>query len=481
MENLLTRYRNVSILVTVLFLQVLGLAMQVKRNKENESSRLIRVWAVSAITPLEKTIVWMQTGSSRAWHNYLYLRGVREENRQLREEIEQLRVGESRMREDAEQGHRLQVLLAFKQQFIAKTMAAQVIGASGSEQSRLVYIDKGWRDGVRPDMAVITADGVVGKVLQAFGAQPLEASASQVLLINDQTSGVGVVLGRSRQQGILRGTAMGGVVLEKVMSDEQVLPGDQVLTSGGDQIFPKGLTVGTVMEVSRGKESLNIRVKPAADLGRLEEVLVITQEETKLPEVTETGTTRAADVLALRFPSVPDQPARPQDTGKPAQSTAESATQPATTTGGLPASAAKPTANPVSQSETAERQIPSPNKATMGSAGTQTKQLGKVAPTAKPTESKVRLAGGPSPAKPPAGATGVKPANVATGSQAQVKTSNGARKPAAGATVKPTRAPVGSEASVKAPNRASKAAPAPAKTATQPAALQPDQSRDKPQ
>ncbi len=168
MENLISRYRNVTILVAVLFAQVLGLAVQVRRATDNESTRLIRVWAVDAVTPFEKSIVWVQSGFSYLWHNYFYLRGVRQENRELKAEIERLRIEQVRLNEDAEQARRLQALLGFKEQFISKTLPAQVIGSSGSEQSRSIYIDKGSRDGLKPDMAVITADGVVGKVLRVF-------------------------------------------------------------------------------------------------------------------------------------------------------------------------------------------------------------------------------------------------------------------------------------------------------------------------
>ena len=304
MESVLGRYRNLTILVGILFLQVLGLAIQVKRSSENESTRLIRIWAVNAVTPLEKGIVWVQHSSGNLWHSYFYLRGVRQENRDLKQKIEQLEIEQVRLSEDAQQARRLQALLGFKEQYIAKTVAAQVIGSSGSEQSRAVYIDKGARDGLTPDMAVITGDGVVGKTLRVF------QSTSQVLLVNDQTSGVGAILEKSRLQGVLRGTPAGEIVLEKVMSDEMVQAGEKVLTSGGDQIFPKGLPVGTVTKISPGAELfLNIRVKPAADLSRLEEVLVITQQEEKEPVASETAPLRAADILAERLPAVPAKPA----------------------------------------------------------------------------------------------------------------------------------------------------------------------------
>ncbi len=305
MENLISRHRNVSILVAVLFAQVLGLAVQVKRTGPSQETRLIRLWTVSAVTPFEKALVWMQQSTSGTWHNYLYLRGVRAENRELKQQIEQMRIEQVRLAQDAEQARRLQVLLGFKEKFIARTIAAQVIGSSGSEQSRSVYIDKGSADGVKTDQAVITADGVVGKVIEVF-----QDHTAKVLLVNDQSSGVGVVLEKSRLQGILKGTPSGELVVEKILSDEAVQPGERVLTSGGDQIFPKGLDVGVVRDAAAGKDAfLNIRLKPAANLNRLEEVLIVTQVENRAPTLAEAGGhLRAADILAERLPSVPAKP-----------------------------------------------------------------------------------------------------------------------------------------------------------------------------
>ncbi len=302
MENIITRYRNVSVLVAVLFAQVLLLGVQVKRNEENRSTRLIRVWTIDAITPFEKIIVRAQTGTVNLWHEYFYLRGVRQENRELKQQIERMQLEQVRLNNDAEQSRRLQALMGFKEQFISHTVAAQVIGSSGSERSRVIYIDKVAKDGIDKDMPVITADGVVGKVLNVF------RSSSQVLLIDDQTSGVGTILEQSRLQGVLEGTPTGEIILDKIMNDEQVQPGEKVLTSGGDGIFPKGLLIGTVAEAVHGPESfLSIKVKPAANLGRLEEVLVITQKEEIEPNVAGTNS-RAVDILAQRLPSVPDKP-----------------------------------------------------------------------------------------------------------------------------------------------------------------------------
>jgi rod shape-determining protein MreC len=345
MENLMGRYRNVSILAAAIFLQIVGLAVQVKvkGQTDNESSSLIRVWAVTAVTPLEKGIVRLQAGGHRIWSNYLYLRGVRQENRALQQRIQELQLDQVRLRQDAEQAKRLQALLGFKEQFIAKTTAAQVIGSSGSEQSRIVYLDKGSNQGIAADMAVISADGVVGKVIRVF------ANSSQVLLINDQSSGVGAILEQSRLQGILKGKPSGELVLDKIMSDEEVKPGEKVLTSGGDQIFPKGLPIGSVTRVSTGGggQFLQVTLQPAASLSHLEEVLIITEKHER-DSATASGSTaaRAADILAQRLPSVPDKPETAAPTSAQSSDTGPAATQNATSAPKTQLPGAVPAAKP---------------------------------------------------------------------------------------------------------------------------------------
>ncbi len=305
MESIISRYRNTTILVIVLFAQVLGLAVQIKRPGDSGSTTLLRRWVVSTITPIEKGLVASGHAVRGVWTNYIYLRGVRRENRALRDQLEQMRLEQVRLSEDASQARRLQYLLGFKEQFISATVAAQVIGTSGSDLSRVFYIDKGGNAGIKPDMAVINADGIIGKVLRVYG------SSAQVLEINDPSSGVGAILEKSRLQGILQGTASGELMMRYVMSDEKVAPGEVVLTSGGDRIFPKGLPIGTVIQSTPGSDLfLNIRVKPAANLSRVEEVLVVTRIVEKAPDLSQPESPqRAADILAQRLPSVPPKPA----------------------------------------------------------------------------------------------------------------------------------------------------------------------------
>jgi rod shape-determining protein MreC len=309
MENFFTRYKNPLALMAVLFIQVVALATQVKRPEgakpgtTGSGTRLIRVWTVTAFTPVEKVFVSTGRFFRNGWHNYADLRGARQQNKELQDEVARLQMEQVRLKQDADQARRLQVLLDFKEKFISKTVAAQVIATSGTEQSRLITIDKGSNDHIKPDMPVITPDGIVGKVKEVF---PL---SSQVLLINDHDSGAGVILENSRLQGIVKGTPLGELQINDIMSDEKVEPGERVITSGGDRIYPKGYSVGTVVAASPDRDNdpfQVIKIKPAADIGRLEEVLVIT----KMTEDSQTAASgpapmRAADILSQRLPSVP--------------------------------------------------------------------------------------------------------------------------------------------------------------------------------
>src|SRR6476646_8224158 len=205
------------------------------------------------------------------------------------------------LKQDADQARRLQALLEFKEKFIFKTVAAQVIGTSGTEQSRVITIDKGSSDHIKVDMLVITPDGIVGKVKDVFKL------SSQVLLINDHDSGAGVILESTRLQGIVKGTPLGELQINDIMSDEKVEPGERVITSGGDRIYPKGYAVGTVISSTPDRDNdpfLAIKIKPAANLNRLEEVLVITKmSDNSRSAGAGPEPMRAADILSQRLPS----------------------------------------------------------------------------------------------------------------------------------------------------------------------------------
>lgn len=285
MDSFFVRYRNLLVLLAMLVAQIVGLAMQVRRTdagrntfdlRDGPGVRLIRLWASGLVTPLEQLIHSSKLDAGGLWQNYLDLRHVRQQNQDLQRTIDRLRLEQASLLEDAKQGQRLQALLGFQEKYIYKTVAAQAIGTSGSDQSRVFYLDKGSADGLDRDMAVITPDGIVGKVRDVF------PHTAQVLAINDQTAGAGVILESTRIRGILRGNAAGQPQIVGILADQRIQPGEKVLTAGGDQVFPRGLPVGVVERVVRDPERdsfINVIVKPAAQLNRLDEVLIITSQE----------------------------------------------------------------------------------------------------------------------------------------------------------------------------------------------------------
>ena len=298
---------------------------------------------------------------------------------------------------------RVQALLGFKEQYVDTTIAAQVIGTSGSEQSRVLYIDKGANDGIKTDMAVITPGGIVGKIVQVAD------NWSQVLPINDQFSGVGAALKDSRLQGILKGTPSGATTLQYIMSDEKVTPGEEVITSGGDRIFPKGLPVGKVATVEPGKDLfLNIRVIPAARLDQIEEVLVVTKITEKMPDSKDLGPLRASDILAERLPTVPNK-AEVDAAGNAKPGSATPGTPPAGTTApaivGAHPTASGPTATPAPTANKPATTVP--RTTAPGTAGTvkpKPTQAAGTTTTAKPnnaaTTNGVRVVDNDAPATP---------------------------------------------------------------------------------
>jgi rod shape-determining protein MreC len=311
-----SRYKNILFLVAVLVVQIIGLAVQIRRPNptggDQPAVRLIRYWAISLMSPPEKVVHGSGTGLRGMWSNYLDLRHVRQQNQELKEQLGRLQLEQAGLLEDARQGQRLQALLAFKEHYISSTVPAQVIGTSGTDQSRILYIDKGAKDGLKSDMAVITPDGIVGKLKDVY------AHTSQVLVINDQTSGAGVLLETTRLRGVLRGNALGQPQIINMLPDE---PGERVLTSGGDQIYPRGLPVGVVDRVvpdTQNPPYVDIVLKPAANLGHLEELLVITEatdqmtarERLDLAQSAAQGAAvvqqRASDILAERLPGLSD-------------------------------------------------------------------------------------------------------------------------------------------------------------------------------
>src|SRR6202046_2306697 len=268
MIDTFSRHRPLSLLAIVVLAQVLLLAFQIKR--EN-NVRLIRYWAVELMTPLERAGTWTFSHVGGVWSRSV----------------------------DAQ---RLSTLLNFHDTHPeAPMLAAQVIGASADPTSHTLFINRGERDRLRRNMGVITPDGVVGKIVEVF------PSTAQVLLINDKDSGVGALFAVSRTHGVVRGSGDPEPHMEYVINEEKLQPGDVVVTSGEDRIFPKDLLIGTVETTKPGNPFQVISVQPAARLDRLEDVIVLLSLQELAPKKSE---------------EIPEAAASARDGAQPPQSSA---------------------------------------------------------------------------------------------------------------------------------------------------------------
>ena len=329
MESFFTRFRNPLVLIVLVMAQIIALAVQVQKpggqsdvgeSADQGKTMLLRRWTVAIVTPFERILHGSGSGMRHMWANYGDLRHAREHNAALEQEVSRLKLEQAAFAEDAAQGRRLQKLLGFKEQYVTKTVAAQVIGTSGTDRSHTLWIDKGSADGLKPQQAVITPDGVVGKLRDVF------PHTAQLLLLSDPSSGAGVVLESTRMRGIVRGNANGQVQINNLTADDRIKPGEKVLTSGGDQVFPRGLAVGVIQSIAvdpQHQPYTAITVKPYANLTRLEEVLVITDMDATLSkdakqdadaaEATAQESKRAADLIAEKLPSLHENAAATDD------------------------------------------------------------------------------------------------------------------------------------------------------------------------
>ena len=260
------RHSAFFILVGVLIAQLLLLSAQITRNQK---VRLIQVWAVAILNPFERSIHAVTGSAEGTWRNYRGLFAAHEQNRELNIQLTNARAEIQQLSEQAAETRRLRELLEFRNRLTFATVAAEVIATSPGDASRAVFIDKGEDSGIATDAAVITPAGIVGKIIAVF------PRTSQVLLVTDTSSGVAAALSESRVQGIVKGAGQNSVELQYVMKDIPVAAGETILTSGLDRIYPKGLVVGTVAQVTEGNIYKTIRLRPAVLLDRLETVLVV--------------------------------------------------------------------------------------------------------------------------------------------------------------------------------------------------------------
>lgn len=223
-----------------------------------------------AFAEVQRATAGAINGVRNVWSGYVALRGVRQENEQLRRELAEARVQIQEQRAAADRTRSLESLLNLQSSVELQTTAAQIIGAAASPDFRTITIDKGTLHGLQTDMAVLAPRGVVGRVVVAG------PRASRVQLLVDRNAAAGALIERSRAQGVVVGAGDDRLRLDFVSEISDVEVGDTVVTSGIDGIFPKGFVIGRVDAVEKnGPAYRTIGIQPVVDFSTLEDVLVV--------------------------------------------------------------------------------------------------------------------------------------------------------------------------------------------------------------
>jgi rod shape-determining protein MreC len=266
METFLNRYRNVTVLLLVIFAQLVLLAIQVKNDQD---VRMIRVWTVSAVTPAARVAEWLRGGSIGFLRDYVLLRDTHVENAHLQSEVNRLKLENDFLKNELNTADRAKALALFQAHTQSKTLAANVIGTGAGTNSKVVFVDRGSVAGVERGMAVVTPDGIVGKVIAAY------PTASEVLLITDADFAAGVISQKTMIRGTLKGQGTPMCKVDYIPPEEKLQPGDWFYTSGDDRVFPRGLPVGIVKVVRSGQPFQEVYVEPTGVQRGLEDVLII--------------------------------------------------------------------------------------------------------------------------------------------------------------------------------------------------------------
>ena len=218
-----------------------------------------------------RAVAAVHDGISDLWTGYVALRGVEQENKRLRKDLDYLQGQNSQLREAAAATERLTALLEFKAAALSTMVAAQVIGRDTGNWYRTIILNKGASDGLQPDMGVITATGVVGRIVKTT------AATSVVLLVTDPNNAIAGLIQRTRDEGIVEGTTQGLAHLKYIPLLSNMRTGDRVVTSGLVGGFPRGLAIGTITRIDKEEGALfqSAELTLEVDANRVEEVLVI--------------------------------------------------------------------------------------------------------------------------------------------------------------------------------------------------------------
>ncbi|MBI3601078.1 MAG: rod shape-determining protein MreC [Nitrospinae bacterium] len=269
---------GIIVVTTLIVISFLFLTANIKFGEAPTSVESI---VVSIISPFQELVSKTVNSINRLWSSYIYLINTQEENYRLKREMEQLEFKNNTLAENLNRFQRLERLSdLIKTSEDMELLPADVVGFDSTGWSKMLIINKGLNNAVKKDMAVVTYNGLLGRIVQST------SKYSKVLLITDPRSAVGAVIQRTRDRGIAVGTNNNMCEMKYLSVNSDVKSGDLVISSGLGSIFQKGLVIGTISRVYEKKMGLfrNVEITPTADLAKTEELLVVTSPFEK-PEV----------------------------------------------------------------------------------------------------------------------------------------------------------------------------------------------------
>jgi rod shape-determining protein MreC len=267
--------RTAWVFATLLILHLVLLSIQIE---DSSGTILLKTWALRIQAPVLAAGDTVFGGIKQNWYDYVWLIGARAENRQLKETVSRLSILNSSYEETRLENERLRGLVAMSDS-IGSDTGFRMIGARVSARTpeflaNILYVDRGSKHGVRINSPVVSGEGIVGRVIL------VAERYSQVQLLTNPDASIGAMLAESRTPGILTGTGNALLTMNYISNTLPVKVGEIVLSSGLDGIFPKGIMIGEVVVSERGNDIFReITVKPAIDMIRLEEVVILLLEE----------------------------------------------------------------------------------------------------------------------------------------------------------------------------------------------------------
>ncbi len=228
---------------------------------------------MAGIVPFQEGVTCSVNFCGRIWDRYFYLVSASEECDRLKRMLAKAHMDKSRYLESELACQRLRNLLEIKTAAPYSMLSAVVVGVDPSDWFKTVSINRGTRDGVSKGMAVIASGGIVGRIIGASDRY------AKVLLMIDRSSALDALVQRTRFRGIVEGETSESCCFKYVLRKADIKIGDTVISSGLDDLFPKGLGVGVISWISRPSSGLfqEVKVRPFVDFTRLEEVLVIVE------------------------------------------------------------------------------------------------------------------------------------------------------------------------------------------------------------